>query len=73
MEDVATLATNVINQRKEVIRCLMVQQWGRFSSFGGRASKGRRARAGGILLQSTREAQRSKRHAWSPGLELSGR
>jgi hypothetical protein len=29
----------VFNQRKEVIRCLMVQQWGRFSSFGGLASE----------------------------------
>jgi len=27
------------NKRKEVIRCLMVQQWGRFSSFGRRAAE----------------------------------
>ena len=41
------------NKRKEVIRCLMVQQWGRFSSFGGRTASFIGMTAGGILPQST--------------------
>lgn len=52
-----------INKRKEVIRCLMVQQWGRFSSFGGSASD----RVGPPRRSGLTEVP------WSPGLELSGR
>ena len=51
--DVPAAGYAVSTMRKEVIRCLMVQQWGRFSSFGGRAASFIGMTAGGIIPQST--------------------
>lgn len=60
------------NKRKEVIRCLMVQQWGRFSSFGGFAAE-LVIRAVGASCSPERCGFASKAATWSSGLELSGR
>jgi hypothetical protein len=66
------MLTLAIHKRKEVIRCLMVQQWGRFSSFGGLASDLRRY-VRGVFPPKQRADLKIPEASWFPGLELSGR